>query len=337
MRILYLDALRVFATIAVVVLHTAAPFLYEMNNIGEHQWMVMNVFDSFTRWCVPIFIIISGALLLNGKSEPLNTFFKKRSSKVVIPFIGWSVFYYVYQVYQNKAELSGTSFIIAFLENDVFYHLWFLYMLLGLYLIVPILKIYVQNASNKNLAYFIALWFIGASGYAAVKKFLGISIGIDIPVVVGYVGYFVLGYYLTKVNVNNLFRKSLYIMAIVALIGTVAGTFYVTHLRNGQFFDYFYSYLAPNIIVLSIALFIFFKHNYLKMDQAIPSPIIKEISKASLGIYLLHPFILKILPINAMFIHPLVGMLFTSMLALAISYCIVRILQSIPHVKALVP
>ena len=78
--------------------------------------------------------------------------------------------------------------------DTTFLHLWFLYALIGIYLVVPVLRIYVSAASLQNLAYFLVIWLIGNTGFEYVTKISGYETNYTIPVVTGFVGYFVLGY-----------------------------------------------------------------------------------------------------------------------------------------------
>lgn len=93
-RSVYADILRVGALIGVVFLHSAAPPMYLFNSIDPSWWWIANIIDAGTRWSVPIFLMLSGMLLLDTKyDEPMSLFFKKRFNKVILPFLVWSVIY----------------------------------------------------------------------------------------------------------------------------------------------------------------------------------------------------------------------------------------------------
>lgn len=96
-RLVYMDWLRVLATIAVVTIHVSAGYVSMLDASNVSRWMAGNFYDSFSRASVPIFVMISGALLLRGaKDSSIGEFLKKRASKVIIPFIGWSAIFYIY-------------------------------------------------------------------------------------------------------------------------------------------------------------------------------------------------------------------------------------------------
>ena len=92
---IWLDNLRMKATFMVVLLHVAAPGLYQFNKIPDSWWFICNVFDALVRACVPIFVMISGALILN-KDYDLKDFLQKRLLRVVIPFIAWTFIYMLF-------------------------------------------------------------------------------------------------------------------------------------------------------------------------------------------------------------------------------------------------
>src|SRR5947209_7774316 len=91
MHLIYLDVLRAFAIVLVVLLHAAHPVTHDAT-VGSSRWWAANLYEGGGRCCVPLFIMISGALLLDpGKRENLSAFFRKRVTRVIIPFLAWSL------------------------------------------------------------------------------------------------------------------------------------------------------------------------------------------------------------------------------------------------------
>lgn len=89
----WIDNSRILAIFAVIVVHVGAKVVGE-NTIGSEYWWYGNIFESLARWCVPVFVMISGALLLDpNKKEDLLTFYRKRLHRIFIPFLFWSVIY----------------------------------------------------------------------------------------------------------------------------------------------------------------------------------------------------------------------------------------------------
>ncbi|MCD7034482.1 acyltransferase family protein [Metabacillus sp. GX 13764] len=342
-RIVYFDWLRVIATIGVVMLHSAAPILYEYKDLPQNQWWVGHVFDTLTRWCVPIFFMMSGALLLNpDKREPLQTFFKKRAIKVFIPFAAWSIFYLAIQIKTGKLDPSPAAAAKAVLEDKVYYHLWFMYVIIGLYVITPILKDFIGNTSRRNLELFIILWFVSTCVFSFVSKFYHIKIGMDAYPASGYIGYFIMGYYFFTYSFSRASKIFYYLVGLVGLVLTFAGTFFLTTENQGTFDGFFYHYLNVSTVFVSAAVFILFKDisANLKSNAGVMKWM-DPINKASLGIYLVHPFIFillaKFLGLDAFTFHPLVGIPIMTAVTIAISFVVVKVMQSIPVIRKVVP
>lgn len=91
-EIVWMNNLRALATFSVIVLHVTFPILYNYGTININDWQVGNFFDSLVRFCVPVFLMLTGALLL-GKPIEIASFFKKRFVRVLFPFLFWSSIY----------------------------------------------------------------------------------------------------------------------------------------------------------------------------------------------------------------------------------------------------
>lgn len=138
---IWLNNSRIVAMFAVVFLHSAG-LVVLYSPIGTENWWLGNIYDSLTRWCVPVFVMISGALLLDTtKMEDLKSFYIKRLSKIMIPIMFWTVFFLLWVVL--KKSLKGEIIEAGDLTNRLlsgapYFHLWFLYMIFFLYLFTPI-------------------------------------------------------------------------------------------------------------------------------------------------------------------------------------------------------
>lgn len=145
--------IRIFSILAVIILHTSSVYVENgiANSSFDMNWWISDAFDSVTRWCVPVFVIISGYLLL-GKNESVSIFFKKRASKILIPLIFWSLFYTLYSVLlmiHSNHHLKIKEIIYPFIVGKPYYHLWFVFMIPFLYLITPLLRECMDKISQK--------------------------------------------------------------------------------------------------------------------------------------------------------------------------------------------
>ncbi len=336
-RILYIDFIKTFAILSVIFLHNSAPIL--IGEINLSCWMIGNVYDSMVRMAVPLFFMVSGVLLLNQKEEPLLIFFKKRFLKVVIPLLAWSFFYLILKKYGLNQNINIIKEMFISLNHPQFYHLWFLYTIIGIYLFLPILKIFIQHASQSIIIYFIFLWIISVSIAPLINYFTSLSINTYIPMLGGYIGYLVLGYQLSKIDITkNLFYISVF---FIATIVTALGTYYLSESSN-KFIDFFYGYLSISTLIQAIAYFIVIKYivENLFYRYKTFSKIVTTISITSLGIYLIHPFymiVLEKMGITVLKSNPLIIIPTVAILTFILSFVTIFFLQKTSIGKLICP
>jgi surface polysaccharide O-acyltransferase-like enzyme len=292
-KVIYIDCLRIFAAYAVILLHAAAPLLLHMKQGNTIQFMEGNLIDSATRWCVPIFFMISGALLLNSKRDfNLLFFLKKRFSKVLIPFIAFSVIYF----FINNHDLLLKEFIIKFANNAIAGHLWFFYALIAVYLFSPVLIIFVKLSSKQIQLFILFMWFIFCCLIPFINGVIpSLKINFFGPFGI-YLGYFLLGYMLFNQSFSEKLRYLIYLLGAGGYFVTYLGTHYFTARQEGNFFPIFYTYNSPNVLMMAISIFVFFKYVCNFTEQY--NTILSKISSLTFGVYLIHPYILKLFKNN---------------------------------------
>src|SRR5258708_1026429 len=190
------DFIRVVAIYLVVVIHVSGQLTNEWAQIPLLQWMIANVYGSIARISVPLFFMMSGYLLL-PRREDLKSFYLKRVLKILIPLISWSLLY-LFWFCANPPNLCTAGFVSqALLVNGTYYHLWFLYSLLGLYLALPFLRLMISpDVDRKMLWYLIVLWLIFQPGLTMAAAFFNFRIGIGVPLAGGIVFLSFLGFLL---------------------------------------------------------------------------------------------------------------------------------------------
>ena len=347
-QLIYVKAVRSFAMIVIVTLHVAFPLIYLYNSIAFGDWWLANNFYIWGKIGSPLFTMVSGLLLLNpSKDQPIKVFFQKRFNKVLYPFLAWSALYILWRIGFWKETLTLKEIAISVIQGPVYYHLWFIQMILGLYLATPILRIYACHASRENLTYFLIVWAITVSLLPMTKRFLGFEVGIDVQVTTGFVGFFILGFYLRDVTINS--RQAAIIVAAItaSLLFTQLATHALTVKNNGLYDNFFVLNDSPNLLLVEVGLFLLFKSiDYELLFQRLPliQKIIMWISSCSLGIYFVHVMIIELLQsgklgfvLDGNTIHPLIGIPITSALVMTLSICAVMVLKRIPVVKSIVP
>ncbi|MCI5137194.1 MAG: hypothetical protein D3922_01985 [Candidatus Electrothrix sp. AR1] len=343
---IWVDYIRVVATFCVVFLHSASPLLYKYKELPELYWMIGNIYNSSVRMCVPLFFMLSGHLLLE-KDESLNTFFWKRVNKVVIPLLIWSLFYILWKAYyEGSSEIFFYSFYSVAL-SPAYFHLWFLYAIIGTYLFMPILRVIAKQSENALLHYYVMLWFFAVSIIPLGEKITGFSSRIDLLTISGFSGYLVLGLLLGKITITKRIAIVAGILSLACVIVTVIGTQLLTVRNEGTFSGYFYGYLSPNVVVLSAATFLLIKYSVIKV-RVLSSEwflsIIRSISSASLGIYLIHVVFRYLLmkgdlgfTLNGFQGHPIFSIPLTAVTIFFLSYVSIYILRQIPVLKKITP
>ena len=156
-RQVWIDWLRVIACFMVMVVHSSEPFYIGGDGALIESWsdaLWASFFDTFVRSCVPLFVIASSFLQF-PLHYPTKTFFKKRALRVIVPLLVWSLFYAFYWG-EPVSNLKNLLFNFNFAAG----HLWFVYMLLGLYLLMPLLSPWAQKVGKKELSFYIGIWLI---------------------------------------------------------------------------------------------------------------------------------------------------------------------------------
>lgn len=283
-----IDTLRTIATILVLLIHITAydlSFAIE-NKVYDLNFWIANTINSLCRISIPIFVLISGRFLI-GFKEPITVFYKKRLLKVLIPLIFWSLFYAFYK-FLGQYILYGNWQVKAVLESFAigkpFYHLWYLYMLFGLYLFAPVINYLVLNLSKKNI-WVVSISFIVFGFLLNLYDFIYDNKPFFLLWFVNYIGYFMLGYVMKDIK-KKIPAIFLILLAVISGI-LIAGVSYYTHTEFNNF--YFYSYLSPFVIIASLSLYKIFTQIKIKKN------FFSNFAHLTFGIYLIHPLLLDLI------------------------------------------
>ncbi|WP_310558780.1 acyltransferase family protein [Flavobacterium sp.] len=336
----WIDNLRVLATISVIFLHVSASITAKFGTISFISWTIGNVYNSSVRFCVPIFVMITGALLLPRDYE-ISDFLKKKVGRIVLPFVFWGSIYVAFLVFVKVSKgfkftfLKTIQYLYEVIQNGIYLHFWYVYMIIGLYLFIPILGRWARNSTEKEILYFLILWScIVCFNYPIFSKY---KIDFNLSYFSGFMGYLVLGYYLSlksdfgKVNANTV----AIIMIGLGISSTIVGTSFAS-IKAGTFDKTFYEYLTPNVLLLSSGVFVFFKNQRGKYDSF--KKLRMNISKYSYGIYFVHILVLMVLNkigINGALINPIIGVPFTTLVCLMMSLGIIYSLNKIHFTRNL--
>lgn len=306
-RVVFLDYLRVVACFMVIVVHSCQFFYVDPVNYVPHirslsDGIWVNAIDSALRCCVPLFVMASGYLLL-PTAFPTREFLAKRTKRVVIPFLVWSLAYAVLPLLWGEYNLDQTKDMLSQLLynfNEESEHLWFVYMIISLYLFIPVISPWIEKASKRDMQYYLALWFVGLFLYY-IRIFTGGAVYGEcfwsnfnmLFYFTGYMGYMVAAVYIRK-YVDWSFKRTLAICVPAFLLG-YAVTTAIWHAQIGSATfeeqELSWAYCTPNVAIMTLAVFTLFSR--CKGTGGRIYPLIGKLSQLSFGLYLIHIFVLN--------------------------------------------
>lgn len=341
----WVDLVRVVAIYLVVMIHVSGQITNQWSQIPNGHWMLGNIYGSIARISVPLFFMISGYLLL-PRSESLKDFYTKRMVKIVIPFIAWSLIYLGWFCGNYGSVCTPNYVQNLLLVQGTYYHLWFLYTLISIYLILPILRLIIRPDMDKRLLwYLIVLWLIFQPLMSIAGTAWNFRINISAPLATGFVCYFVLGYLLGEITLSHSRIILALIIWISGALATVLGTFYFS-IGSTQYNGFFYDFLSLNVILASGAAFVLLRQ--IGEAKILTSPrihsIMRSLATATFGIYLIHILVIEILNNRIPFLHlnsfmgsPIWSVPLVTTVVFTLSFLIVLGLQKIPDIRRIVP
>lgn len=322
-HIVWLDVVRFIAMFTVVCCHCTDPFNFYPGtapNIGEIKlWGA--IYGSVLRPCVPLFVMITGALLLLVRGDA-STFYKKRIPRVFYPFLIWSVLYNLFpwitgllglnpqiildffpyageEVMQQSFSVSLEYILmIPFNFSILAVHMWYIYLLIGLYLYLPVFSAWVEKASERAKLMFLLAWGVTLLlpyYYQFVSNYLWgtcswNSFGM-LYAFAGFNGYLLLGHYLK--NLEWSLKKTLAIgipMFAVGYAVTFLGFRHITALPEytDEMLELFFTYCSLNVVMMTIPVFMLAKK--VKVNSERMKKALANLTVCGFGIYMIHYF-----------------------------------------------
>ena len=354
-HVVWLDVVRLVAMFTVVCCHSADPFNFYPGeppaNIDEIKFWGA-AYGAFLRPCVPLFVMITGALLLPVRGE-ISAFYKKRISRVFWPFLIWSVIYNLFPWFTGLLGLnpeiildffpySGEEAARQSLNVSLGYiaemplnfslldvHMWYIYLLIGLYLYMPFFSAWVERASNKTKQIFLFIWIVSLfipyiREYVANMLFdrSGYVFGTDtwnefsmFYYFAGFNGYLLLGHYLKEGGNGNALKifwpfsgsskddrltndwsvwKTFLICAVMFAIGYyVTYTGFSTTAANPNAteteMELYFTFCSPNVLLMTLAMFLMLQKVVINTPVIVKA--LANMTKCGFGIYMVHYFV----------------------------------------------
>ena len=294
----YIHSLRVIATLAIILLHAATGGIFEVFlKAGGTAPYISLLYKHTMEWAVPAFVIISGAIFLSPhKSINYNILFNKYIKRIVLALLVFGLPMTISETLLDGNSASMSTTTLASIKNWLcghsWAHMWYLYMLIGLYLITPIIKPFLNQATDKEVRIALVFMFVVSSVFPTLTNY-GTSITSYMIISTPFIFIYMLGYYLQwRLNYNDKKRNTLICLIILfASIASIIIRIYSGINMNG--------YFDPACILMAAALFILFK----QFD--ISSSFAEKLSPYCFCVYLIHTIfinasykILHITPLN---------------------------------------
>lgn len=325
-RIAWVDLLKIIACFLVVFSHNCDPYVAVFDS--DRSTFLAGVFSgSLTRSSVPLFVMMTGVLLL-PTTRTMSQFYRRRIGRILPPLIFWSaalpLFYYLYI---NRIPLStnpainpadytlfetlrrAVTFIFNF--NYTTTPLWYLYMLIGLYLIIPLLNAWLVQATRKELRLFLSVWFITlfipyikmfapVLGYAGNYGNMGIFGICDwneygtFYYISGFIGYLVLAYYLVTYPLKISLAKTLLYGIPLFLIGYAITSFGFIEVQryypgNYAYLEIIWFFTGINVFMMTLPIFVI-----IQKLPVHPNKWLARATSLTFGIYLCHFFFVQV-------------------------------------------
>ena len=351
-RILSFDVIRVLAVLAVVMIHCAAYYV-TADTRSTGSFHLANLLNSLSRCGAPLFFLLSGALMLReDRKMDIHTAWK-RVKPILLLLVAWSVFYAVVTqllipMAQGETYSLQNVLIHCLLGH---YHLWFLYVLIGLYLITPILQTFVKRENRKLIFYYLVL----SALFQFLAPFVNVASNLIFPgrdfgaqlmgqfnmgFVNCYAAYYILGWYLSSFSFTDTGRKWIYALGAAGFGVTLLGAYWAAQVQGTTIYGWeiVYPIESLNILLYSMGIFFALCQGFRKIrftGKGWQKGLL-ALSRLSFGVYVIHALPVLIL-YHVVFAGRSVRLLPVYWLSTAaISYAVAYLMSKIPLLKKLV-
>lgn len=326
---IWINILKIIASFNVVINHAC------ILNIGNSNIEILFhcIQLSLSKVAVPIFIMITAVLLIEKKID--FKYIRKKIIKIIIPLIFLSMLTYII----HNETFSFVDFIRKFFIAEIVYPYWYLYMLIGLYLMIPILNKLILNLSKKELLYITVISLIIPSTIYTLEKIFNfyLDLSFTISFFTNPISYYIAGVYITKINLNKKNRNIALLTFILPMIFLIIFTFVNT--KGNEISGILDDYKLIITLLPAVSLFYliryYFENKKLSLNKV---KIINTISSLTFGLYLFHSLYMyrlectKIIR-NLYSINNIFGTIIFEMIVIIIGLIITYVLKKIPIVK----
>lgn len=303
-----LDALRIVAILAVVTIHTVSPVTAAaVTPRFSPTWWIGTTWNVVSLWCVPVFVMISGSLLLapRDRPQPARDFYRRRLRRIGIPLVFWSTLYLVLRPTAFGEQLSASDALHDLAQGRPFLQMYYLFVIAGLYVVTPALRVFLARVGHARLDVIApAVLGFNVLDYT-LQSFAGVGGSNALTEWLPFLGYFLAGAWLAAPANAPLLARHRRLLPL-AFAGSVVATLGLTAAMCAAYGwtsdgRYWLGYQSPTIVVMSLALFAWIKSRPARATRsgARRPAWIHRLGEATFGIFLVHPLFLVPLFLNA--------------------------------------
>ena len=348
---LHIEVMRIVAAYFVIFNHTGKEgfLLFSTVPAGGAGFWASLLLSVFCKFAVPMFLGISGALLLSEPDEPLAAIWNRRMRRIAVTLLVYSLLYYIVEIVRSDDRFEVRRFVKALYTANIKGHLWYLYLFIAYLAVLPFLRALVRNLNDRYFIYMIAIaMFFGGilpaaeflilQGNTTASRYIRITWLTDYAVLYPCLGYFMQN----RISVKWIRKYLPWVWAVnIAGLAASCGLTYLRLMvddRNLQLFHN--SFVVINFIAMSLTIRLIYDGRVL---GKIRTALISSVGRCSYGIYLWHIFVKELPPVAgipgtlaSVGIDPMVSVLVMCLVVMAISYMITLIQSRIPVLKRLV-
>ena len=328
-RIVWIDLLRVLGVIGVILIHVVSNTVNTFGGLSNNSHIFYVFIRYICSYAVPLFVMISGMVFLDKKELSYKDLFKKYLLKIIlIILVIGSLMILMEEIFINKNISINLvkTLVIRLITGDIWAHMWYLYLVLGLYLITPVCILITNNIKEKEYKIFLVILFLVSIVVPSLSKLLQLSLAFNYLNLSSYIFYYFYGYYLYKYNYTNKYKITNCILALIAIGYTIYSAITINNIDKA----FAYTSIVP--CILSSTIVVLLKNKTIKKDK-----IINLIALNSLGIYIIHQvfinIIYKVIKFDIIVSYPYIGLIIYSIMILLCSLIVTYILRKNKYIR----
>lgn len=333
-----IDLTKSIAILCVLFIHAGSGFY--AYPVASTDWNTLLVYASLVRAGVPLFLMCSGALLLDpNKPFSLKKLYCHNLPRIAVAMVFWGILYKLWHLYEQNS-LSAPAIINGIKEVFCFnqeFHFYYLHIILLVYILLPVTRVFAEKASVQTLRYALAVWFAFGILYPTVSGFWpftllsGMTPQYLINMTYASVGYGLFGWYL---RAYPLPKAAGFVLTPVGAAAIFGGTFCLS-VRDGVLNELFFSGMTVGVFLLATGIYTLCMASGERLGRVL-SAVTKYVSKASFCLYLVHMFGIYLLARHGFSVagsNPIYAVPLTVLILFAGGLAVYAVLSRIPVVR----